>query len=117
MSRQNMRLPSVRVGSMPRKRGSVPSVTSTKAVPFVLPMIAYSRPVSGSVQPQMSLPIAPPPISASDRLPSRSTSLHGNSPAMPFTQSAPAAPWAAWVDWAAAARSRSFWSSALNQPE
>lgn len=37
--------------------GLVASVTLTKEVPPLIPMMAYSSPVSGSVQPQMSLPL------------------------------------------------------------
>src|SRR5262245_41394906 len=62
---------------------------STKAVPVDSPTNAYSRPVSGSVQPQMSLPL-PPPISACDTYDSRSMSRHGYGPANPSVQVNPA---------------------------
>ena len=61
------------------------------------PMSAYSRPVCGSVQPQMSFRLPQlfsllphtggrPPIDSIGRKPSRSTSSHGKGPALPFTQ-------------------------------
>jgi len=58
---------------------------STKAVPVDSPTNANSHPVSGSVQPQMSLPL-PPPISACERYDSRSMSRHGYGPANPSVQ-------------------------------
>jgi hypothetical protein len=58
---------------------------STNEVPLVRPTRAYSLPVCGSVQPQMSFPL-PPPIVFSGRCASRSTFWHGYSPALPFWQ-------------------------------
>ena len=41
-------------GKKPRTIGSTASVTCTNAVPSIMPMIAISSPVCGSVQPQES---------------------------------------------------------------
>jgi hypothetical protein len=49
---------------------------STKAVPFDRPRMAHSWPVTGSVQPQMSLPL-PPPMPAIGMKAIRSTLLQG----------------------------------------
>src|SRR5262245_51446292 len=57
---------------------------STNAVPLLRPRMAHSWPVTGSVQPQMSLP-APPPMLAMGRYAIRSTLLHGYAPANPPT--------------------------------
>jgi hypothetical protein len=64
------------VGITPTTVGFWGSVTSTKPVLLLVAMSAYSRPVCGSVQPQMSLPVAPPSI-GSGTAPARSTFLHG----------------------------------------
>lgn len=50
-----------------------------------MPMSAYSRPVSGSVQSHRSLP-APAPISSSGTRLCGETPEQGKSPARPFTQ-------------------------------
>ena len=83
MSRQREEV--VWVASRPSTAGSRGLVTSMKDVPSDVPMIAISWPVSGSVQPQMSLPPAsgPAPRSASDTKASWSTLEHSYSPAMP----------------------------------
>ncbi len=59
---------------------------STKAVPLVRPMIAYSLLFVGSTQPQMSLPL-PPSMSALGMRLRRLMPEQAKSPAMPPTQS------------------------------
>ena len=79
----------VLVGSVPIYTGAVGSDTSTNAVPVEWPTSAYSRPVTGSVQPQRSFPV-PPPMSPCGRNDIRSMSRQGYPPAMPSAQETPA---------------------------
>src|SRR5688500_334445 len=58
---------------------------STNAVPDERPTSAYSRPVIGSVHPQMSLPL-PPPISSCGRNAIKSMLRHGYGPAIPSSE-------------------------------
>ena len=74
------------MGRNPRTWGLVGSETSTKEDPSAQPTMAYSLPVSGSVQPQMSLPSPLLPRSLRDTNDRRSTSLHSYSPAIPLVQ-------------------------------
>ena len=81
-------MPSV-LGRFPTTTGLDGSVTSTNEVPSMRPTSAYSRCVSGSVHPQMSLRRVPrsPPSALTGRYASKSTSLHPKMDASPFEQS------------------------------
>ena len=76
---------SVAVKSFPKKKGSSGLLISIKAVPSSKPLITYSFPVSGSVQPQLSFPELLPNSSREMR-DKRSYPKQGYTPAIPFSQ-------------------------------
>ena len=67
----------VAVAREPMTKGLTGSVTSTKLVPFLIPMSANSLPESESVHPHISFMFCTPPNSESDIVDIKSTLSHG----------------------------------------